>query len=298
MLRVLPVMFLAATTPAFSSDAPMPPATEQPASDRATGGKTTRDKHQFHLFNRTPRELLRDLSADRPDTTESPITVDAGWFQLEGSFFDYGRNDDGGIEEEVFTYGAMNLKVGLLHNVDVQFVFDTYSEVRTKDRSTRITETVEGFSDLQVRLKINLWGNDGGRTALAFFPFIKIPTGSDLSNDNVEGGIILPFSVELNERFALGLMAEADFVYDEESRSYETEFVHTAVLGMSVTEKIGAYLEYVGVAGSSQFDYQASVSAGLTYGVSKDVQLDVGGRVGLNDAAEDGGVFTGITIRF
>lgn len=256
------------------------------------------DKRQYHLFNRTPRELLRDLSADRPDTTESPITVDPGWFQIEGSFFDYGRNDDGGIEEEVFTYGALNLKAGLLHNVDIQFVFDSYTEVRTNDKAADITETVEGFSDLQVRLKINLWGNDGGRTAFAFFPFVKIPTGSDLSNDNVEGGIILPFSVDLSERVGLGLMAEVDFVYDDEERSYESEFVHTAVLGFGLTEKLGTYVEYVGVAGTAGFDYQAGVSAGVTYAISDDVQFDVGGRLGLNEAAEDGGVFTGITLRF
>ncbi len=169
---------------------------------------------------------------------------------------------------------------------------------RAPDKRSDVTETVEGFSDLQMRLKINLWGNEGGRTALAFFPFIKVPTGSDLSNNNVEGGIILPFSVDLNDRFSLGLMFETDFVYDEDSRGYEAEFVHTAVLGISVTEKIGTYIEYVGVAGSSAFDYQTTLSAGVTYGISDDVQFDVGGRLGLNDAAEDGGVFTGITVRF
>lgn len=296
-------MLLAAAGALQASEAPEPRVTDAPSTSRVSAGKATVtgaavDKRHFHLFHRTPRELLRDLAPDRPDTTESPITVDAGWFQIESSFFDYGRNDDGGIEEEVFTYGAVNFKVGLLRNVDLQLVFDSHVEVRTKDKAANISETVEALSDLQMRLKINLWGNDGGRTALAFFPFIKVPTGSRLSNDNVEGGVILPFSVDLNERFSIGLMAEADFVYGEESRGYETEFVHTAVLGIGVTEKIGAYIEYVGVTGSSNFDYQATFSAGLTYGISGDVQFDVGGRVGLNDAANDGGVFTGITIRF
>lgn len=40
------------------------------------------DKSQFSLFNPTPRELWRDLSADRPDFTESPITVDLSWGRL------------------------------------------------------------------------------------------------------------------------------------------------------------------------------------------------------------------------
>jgi hypothetical protein len=35
------------------------------------------DKSQFHLFNPTPKALMRELSTDRPDQTESPYTVDA-----------------------------------------------------------------------------------------------------------------------------------------------------------------------------------------------------------------------------
>ena len=59
------------------------------------------DKTQYHLFNPTPNNLLRDLSPDRPDATESPITVDAGRYQVETSLFDY-RRDQG---NETFTYG-------------------------------------------------------------------------------------------------------------------------------------------------------------------------------------------------
>ena len=36
------------------------------------------DKRHYHLFNPTPRELLREMSTDRPDVTESAFTVDAG----------------------------------------------------------------------------------------------------------------------------------------------------------------------------------------------------------------------------
>ena len=56
------------------------------------------DKSQYNLFNPTPRDLWRPLSADRPDITESPITVDAAAVQLETSFFVYAHdsaNDNG-----------------------------------------------------------------------------------------------------------------------------------------------------------------------------------------------------------
>ncbi len=254
-------------------------------------------KRQYHLFNPVPRDLTRPLSADRPDATESPYTVDAGHFQVETSFAAYSHDDADGVETSTWTFGAFNLKAGLLNNVDIQFVFDSYTRERTFEGGER--EVVDGFSDLQVRLKMNLWGNDGGRTALALFPFVKVPVGGELSNDKVEGGVIVPFAMELTDRIGLGLQVEADFVHDEEADGYEVEFLHTAVLGFSITERLGAYVEYLGVAGSGgATDYQASASGGLTFAVNDDTVFDAGAVVGLNDAAEDLSVFTGMTIRF
>ena len=263
-----------------------------------TPAELAADKWRYNLFNPTPREHMREMSTDRPDATESPITVDAGHIQIEGSLFDYGGTRQGGIEEEVFTYGAVNFKVGLLNNVDIQFVFDSYSEVRTKDRNLNFTETVAGIGDLQMRLKINLWGNEGGNTALAFFPFVKLPTGSDLSNGKVEGGLILPFSVGLNEKVGLGLMLELDAVYDDEDSNYRAEVFHTAVLGIDLTDTLGLFLEYAGTAGSADFEYIATGNLGFTYAVNDDLLLDAGVRVGLNDAAEDFGLFMGFSSRF
>ena len=60
-----------------------------------TGSST--DKNQYHLFNPTPPERMRELSTDRPDQTESPHTVDAGHFQLEMDFVSaaFDRDDSG-----------------------------------------------------------------------------------------------------------------------------------------------------------------------------------------------------------
>ena len=51
------------------------------------------DKSRFTLFNPTPRALMRDMDTDRPDTTESPYTVDAGHVQIEFSLTEYARDD-------------------------------------------------------------------------------------------------------------------------------------------------------------------------------------------------------------
>lgn len=240
----------------------------------------------YTLFHPTPREQWRDLSPDRPDTTESPITVDAGAWVVEASFFDW-RRDKG---DHSYTVMATNLKVGLTDRIDFQTVFDAYT---WQDPATGAGS--EGFSDITLRLKYNLWGNEGGKTGFALFPFLKIPTDTAISNGEVEGGLILPYSVDLTDGIGLGLMAEFDAVHDGVN-SYDLEFVHSAVLGFDLTERLGLFTEYVGVVGPTP--YQAYASTGLTFAVHSDFVLDTGVQIGLNDAAEDIGVFAGFTKRF
>lgn len=252
------------------------------------------DKSMYHLGNPTPREHMRDLSPDRPDATESPYTVDAGHVQLEMSFLEFSREDEG-TRTDTYVYAPFNLKIGLLNNADLQLLFDPY--VRVQDRAGA---DASGIGDLTLRFKANLWGNDTGDTAFGIMPFVKLPTGDrDVSNGNVEPGIILAFGASLPGDFNLGLMAEFDAVRNAVDDGFDLEFVHTATVSREVIGPLGAFVEYVGVASSdSGSDYRASFSTGLTYAVTADVQLDAGVVLGLTDAAEDVRLFSGITVRF
>ncbi|HRQ88521.1 MAG TPA: transporter [Bacteroidia bacterium] len=261
--------------------------TAESGDPKSAAATETPDKSGYTPFNPTPRELWRDLSPDRPDATESPVTVDAGAWVVEASYLDW-RRDKG---DETFTTMSTNLKVGLDNRTDLQLVFDTYTW-----ENPATGTGAEGFGDVQVRLKHNLWGNEGGNSAFAVFPFVKIPTGTALSNGKVEGGLILPFAMDLADGIGLGLMAEIDAVHDDVSGGYDAEFVHSAVLGFDLTDRLGLYTEYIGVAGPSA--YQAYFSGGLTLSLTDDLVLDWGTQVGLNDAAEDIGVFGGFTRRF
>ncbi|MEM6675474.1 MAG: transporter [Planctomycetota bacterium] len=241
----------------------------------------------YSLFNPSPRDRLRPLSADRPDTTESAITVDAGHYQFEVSLGDWARER----REDVFIALQMNAKVGLTESIDLQLVFDSYVLEDSPDG-----EDGEGFGDFLIRTKLNVWGNDGGPSAFAFFPYIKIPTGSDVSNDELEGGLILPYARSLTDTLDLGLMAQFDAVYDEEEDDHDLEFLHTAVLGAPIAGDWGAFYEYVGIA--AEDDYTASFNVGITNQPTPNLLLDAGVRVGITDDADDLGIFLGFTARY
>jgi hypothetical protein len=256
------------------------------------------DKAAYHLFNPTPRALMRDLSTDRPDTTESPFTVDAGHVQLELSFVDLAFDDTGRVESRALSVSPLLLKVGLTNDIDIALGIDPYTRIRSEDSTTETT--TEGFGDTVVRLKFNLCGNDAGDSAFALMPFVKIPTASDgLGNDELEGGLILPYSFALSEGWSLGLMAEADLIRDAANQGYVIDFVHTATVGRGIIGDLSGYVEYAGFYNlNADEDYRAYFDAGLTYGLTSDLQLDAGIRVGLTDAAEDFGLFTGIAWRY
>lgn len=226
----------------------------------------------------------RELSPDRPDTTESPYTVDRGVFQLEMSFLDYLR-DEG---ETSWSIVPFNLKLGLSHDVDLQLVVEPYRDLEGGS---------DGFGDTQLRLKVNLWGNDGGKTAFALMPFVSFPTSSE--SEEIEGGLILPLVIGLSERAGLGLMLETDFVYDPEEDSHDTELVLTAALGLDLSQKLGLYLEVIAIdPADSGANSQQLFGTGLTWSYSEDVIFDAGINVGLNDTAEDFNAFSGMTVRF
>lgn len=259
------------------------------------------DKSAYSFFHRTPEAQLRELSTDRPDLTESPYTVDAGWWQIETDVVNYAHDHDtadgADVKSAVLYLGTVNLKVGLTPRVDLQTIIESYARARIYDRAAGVRVRSSGIGDITSRLKINLWGNDGGESALAIMPFIKWPTNRHgLGNNSVEGGVIVPYARELAGGWSMGAMTELDIVRDEADRGYDGAWVNTITFGHDISGNLGGYLELATVLQSGRD--VATFDLGLTYAIGRHIQLDCGANLGLTDAADDVNVFTGISIRF
>ncbi len=264
---------------------------------------TPGDKSGFHLFNPTPRELMREMSTDRPDQTESAYTLDAGHFQVEMDFvnatFDRDRSGGGDVRSEVWSFAPLNLKVGLLNNMDLQFVLDHQVRARAKDRLANTVSKASGFGDLVTRLKVNLWGNDGGSTALALMPFVKWPLSqSRLRNGKTEGGTILALGCELPAGWSSTVMTEFDFVSDG-SGGYDAEYFNTITFGRDIVGNLAGYVEFAAlVTPESGGAWQGQVDVGFTYALNENTQLDLGCNFGVTRSAPDFNPFLGLSWRF
>ncbi len=261
------------------------------------------DKGRYHLFKPTPPESMREMSTDRPDQTESPFTVDAGHFQVGMDFvnttFDHDRSGGGDVRAEVSGFAPLNLKVGLLNNVDLQWVLDTFVRSRVEDRLAGRVDKASGFGDLQTRLKINFWGNDEGSTAFAMMPFVKWPLAkSSLRNGKTEGGVIFILGYELPAGWSSAVMTEADFVSDG-GGGYDTEFVNSITFSHDIVGKLGGYVEFFSVASSAaSASWQGQFDVGFTYGLNDNTQLDMGCNFGVTRSAPDFNPFIGLSFRF
>lgn len=232
---------------------------------------------------------LRPLAADRPDATESPQTVDKGHWQIETSILGYAQDKQDGQTTRIYQALNTNLKYGLTNSVDIHVVFTPYIHQETSNTSE------QGHSDLELRTKINLWGNDAGKNAMALLPYIKLATG-EFSNDKTEGGLIATYGTGLAD-YSIGAQLQIDYLYDELKDEMSFVGSYAAVLGYDINHNVAGYIEQIG-----EFDtedtYTPYASFGFTYQTNSNRQWDLGSKLALDNKGQDFEVFFGLTQRY
>ena len=326
------VLGLAALSPVKAGDATSSPSPS--STPELTPTQKAAAKLQYNLFNPTPDSLLRPFNTDRPSKTDSPITVDAGRFQLEADFANYTYDRYNALRTdtrvETLLVAPTFLKVGLFQNVDLQVLIPTYVNVRTDardvavavpvpttgpgatgtttgaTRTERQVTTNDGYGDMFVRLKINLVGNEGGPFSLAVIPFIKAPTASNgIGNGRVESGINFPINYSLPCSFTLFAQTRYDFLYNGDTDGYHALFSNS--IGVSRTipglldGKLSGYAEFASAISSRESRNDPLVltaDTGLIYQLTPNIAIDVDGFFGLTRGAPDVNIFGGIGVRF
>ena len=184
--------------------------------------------------------------------------------------------------------------------MELSLIFDNYLHVHTDDRITENSMTQSGFGDFTTRLKINLWGDDGGKTAFALLPYVKFPTATDnLGNNAVEGGMIFPLAVSLPHDFDLSMETAAGLMKNDDNGGYHEEFIASASLDHPIIGKLSGYLEFFSNFTTERHaGWIGTVDTGFEYLVTKNIQLDASCFFGVTPAAADYNPFCGITVRF
>jgi hypothetical protein len=271
------------------------------ANAQETNG-VPQDKSSYNLFNPTPDQYMRELNADRPDKTDCPFTVDAGHFQVEMDFanftYDAPTAAHGRLKTEDYQLAPMNVKVGVLNDMDFQLVFQPCQWQRIEDKTTGAIENDSGFGDITPRVKLNLTGNDGGGFALALIPFVKFPTAhGNLGNGAYEGGVGIPYAFDV-PNWDVGFQTTISCNHDA-GNGYHAEFANSVSIGHAVIGSLAYHVEFFSsVSTERDSGWVGTFDTWLTYQVNKNLILDGGIYIGVTAVADNWHPWIGVTWRY
>ena len=231
------------------------------------------------------------IVTDRPDQTESPTLVPKGLVQVETGFM-YEETTSGNIESNTTTFNTTLLRYGLLDNLELRLGLNV-SETKNSGRNSNFEDKFSGLTPLYLGFKIGITEEKGALPKIGFLggAFLPFTAATEYKPENTGGDFRFSFEHTLSENwsFAYNLGAAWD------GNSSNVSYVYTVVLGHSISEKIGCFLEVYG-------DFPESdranhlLDGGFTYLLSNTVQLDLSGGTGLN-TDQDFFISTGISFR-
>ena len=260
------------------------------------------DKSQYTLFNPTPADQMRPFNTDRPTKSNVPYTVDAGHFQYEGDLFIYSFNNTSTPDTDVTSWTVANptFKLGLLNNVDFEVNFSAYNSIRATTRSSGSSSWSNGFGDTFTRFKVNLFGNDSGKAALALIPYAKWPTAPIGVGDGfIEGGLIAPLALSLPGGFTAILMGEFDYQKNPYDNGYHANFPALINVNRQIADGLTAYAEiYADWTTRQDLNNIYTADFALAWSPLPNFQVDIGINVGLVPAAVPYQIYAGIAQRF
>ena len=229
------------------------------------------------------------LVTDRPDFTESAVTVTRGRTQIE---LGYTFTETGDFEEQSF--GEVLLRIGWTEIAELRLGLNSWLQVDGPGVN------LSGAEDLTLGCKIRLSdplppGSSLPQVALLFAT--TVPTGKDEFNaPDPQPSVTLALAWQLSERTSLG--SNVGYTRMGESGDRFGEASASLSLGRSLNDRLGGFLEVYTLnrqegRGDDQF-----VNAGFTWALSADSQLDFRAGTGLDSDGADFFVGAGAAWRF
>ncbi len=264
----------------------------------ARGAALGVDNNQYSLFNPVPADQMRPFSTDQTTFTMWPYTLDAGHFQIEADLFDYvsdSQNIPGGKSKtDGWIFGLSTLKVGLCNQADLEFSFRGCSDITTKDTAAGTKTRVSGFGNVSLASKINLWGNDGGDSALALFPLVTFPTSDLDPADGYSGGVRLIYAMHLPWEVAMSLSTGINF-YDDSG--LHADFSNGINFERELVKRLFVFAEFFTDVSEQTGDWSGLINTGLAWRAGRDFQVHAGISFGVHNAT-DYNPYLGLSWRY
>lgn len=227
-----------------------------------------------------PDPWAEALITDRPDFTESPLSVAPGRVQLEGGYT-FSRLEG----ERSHTVGELLARIGAVDRLEFRLGLNSLvfqSEPDSADVPSSQLRSIRGLEDLTLGLKVEVFRpppSKPGLPQLGILAGTSLPTGrSDIGAKGLQPGALLAAGWDLTDRLAAGMNVGYAYAEDEDGRF--DELSGSVALGFGLTQRLGAFAEWFGIYPlPDDREGENNANAGVTYLLSPGFQLDA--RVGI-----------------
>lgn len=242
-------------------------------------------------------QAAQELVTDRPDFTESALTVPHGRVQVEGgaSFEDFDRGEAAG---EALAVGELLVRIGVGERLELRLAPGSYERFEPRRGAV-----VEGWGDASLGLK---WAlpevarlfPSGSRPDVALLADAELPTGGDeVGEDGVRPGAVLALGWDLSARFGLGVNVGYRRARDE-GRRFDQGSASVAA-GWAVDDRVSLFAEWFALSELEPGGEAAHhLDGGVTWLLNDDLQFDAFVGVGVSAAAPDHFAGIGFAARF
>ncbi len=273
----------------------------------AFADETNTDKSQYTLLHPTPDNLLRPMDSSSMEKIYSPFTVDAGHVEIDADLVSYYNASRQGTAFPGFTYDRSDnlflwaplIKVGVLNNVDFE-VQPSYQYAYSSQSGNvgvlpySVNHSKGEFGDVFVAAAVNLWGNDGGTTALAVRPYLDIPTQGGRT---VVGGVDVPFAWHLPWHLTLKYSFGIGAVENPNATVY-VGFENLLALERQFGDKLTVFCNLAtSVTTDTSADWVGYAGFGAGYNITPNFEVYAAMRFGF-ESGYDYNPYAGISFRF
>ena len=218
-----------------------------------------------YLFTLTV--FSQTINTDRPDQTEGSSTINKGTFQIETGLL---LSEDDNINEKSLFLPSTLLRFGLTDNIELR----VFQEIEHKIYHTN---TITGFNDLQLGLKLQLFKKENSSTEIAFMSHINLPNSSYLFSNNRMGVINkLCISHPTDKRTQIAYNIGYDYI-----QAGNGNLTYSFVTSYAVNDKFNAYIEPYGEINELS-EHLGKINLGFTYLIKENMQLDYSLGSGIN----------------
>lgn len=245
-----------------------------------------------------PIEEPAPICTDRPTKGTAACTVPKGMIQVESDAIFWSRATTGGERSDVLLYTNPTVKFGLTDSSDIQFNLAPQVEVRS--RIARQTVTQRGVGDLTVRFKQRLT-DPSDRIQIAVVPFVKVPTAErGIGNGEWEGGLVTSVQAPVGAA-TLTMVPQFALLADSlnpDDRHIEFQGLVNLAYPLGSRTTMAVELWTAQNWDPSGTVRQYSADAAVSHLLNNNLQIDIGGNFGLNQATPDLQLYAGISARF